>query len=64
MALGEMMLLVFAGGIFVSFFFLGLFTFLDWMVQWIISVCLLYRKERKQVRIAKIPVPVEELPRE
>ncbi len=63
MGFGEMMLLSFVVLVFIGFFFLGMFTFLDWVVQWLVSGCLLSCEECKQVRIAKIAATAKELSR-
>lgn len=63
MGFGETMLLLFVLLIFICFFFLGLFTFLDLVVQWIVCVCLFSCEKRKQLRIAKIVATAKELSR-
>lgn len=59
----ETMLLLFAVLVFILFFFIGLFTFLDLVIQWVVRVCLFSRKERKQLRINKIAATAKELSR-
>lgn len=63
MGFGETMLLSFVVLVFIGFFFLGLFTFLDWVVQWLVSVCVFSCEKRKQMRIDKIAATAKELSR-
>ena len=46
MGLGEVMVLSLVALVFIGLFFLGWFTILDWLFQWVISIYYLVRSTK------------------
>lgn len=46
MGVGETMLLGFVALVFIGLFFLGFFTILDWLFQWVMSIYYLVRSTK------------------